>query len=70
MAMKKIEHVAPKGQLLTVDEVAAWVQDAMRSGATGTEVVAARVSFGGKLQKIAVDVDVTAKPTSIEDYTA
>lgn len=59
MAMRKIEHTAGKGQLLTLDEVAAWVQDAMRSGATGSETVGARVSFGAKLQKITVEVDVT-----------
>lgn len=29
----------------------------MRSGATGRETVGARVSFGGKLQKISVDVE-------------
>lgn len=57
MAMRKIEHAAPKGQLLTLDEVAAWVQDAMRSGASGSEPVRARVSFGGKLQTIGVEVD-------------
>lgn len=57
MALKKIEHTAEKKQLLTLDEVAAWVQDAMRSGATGRETVAARVSFGGRLQKISVDVE-------------
>jgi hypothetical protein len=56
--MKKVEHKAPKKQLLTLDELAAFVQDAMRSGAHGGEVVAATVSFGGKLQRVAVDVDV------------
>jgi hypothetical protein len=29
MTTKKIEHAAPKGELLTLDEVTAWVQDAM-----------------------------------------
>jgi hypothetical protein len=57
MAKKKVEHVADKGQHLTLDEVAAWVQDAMRSGADGSSPVEARVSFGGKLQKISVDVE-------------
>ena len=70
MAMKKIEHAAAKGKLLTLDEVAAWVRDAMRSGATGSEVVNVKMTFGGKLQKISVDVDVTAKPAAIEDLTA
>lgn len=58
MAIKPVEHGALKGRFLTLDEVAAWVQDAMRSGATGSEVVTGRVSFGGKLQKIRVDVEV------------
>jgi hypothetical protein len=59
MALKKIEHTAAPKQLLTLDEVAAWVQDAMRSGATGTEIVEVRASWGAKLQKIGVEVDTT-----------
>lgn len=57
MALRKIEHVAARKQLLTLDEVEAWVRDARRSGATGSEIVAARVSFGGKLQKVSVEVE-------------
>jgi hypothetical protein len=57
MAKKKVEHAADRGQFLTLDEVAAFVQDAMRTGADGGTVVNATVSFGGKLQKIGVDVD-------------
>lgn len=57
MTTKKIEHAAPKGELLTLDKVAAWVQDAMRSGATGAEIVGATISFGGKLQKIRIEVE-------------
>lgn len=63
MALKKIEHAAARKQLLTLDEVAAWVQDAMRSGATGSETVAAGVSFGGKLQKISVEVETVKDAT-------
>lgn len=66
MAMRKIEHAAAKGELLTLDEVAVWVQDAMRSGASGSELVTARVSFGGKLQKIAVDVETKAKGAAVD----
>lgn len=66
MAMKRVEHAAAKGQLLTLDEVAVWVQDAMRSGATGGEVVSVKISFGGKLQKIAVDVDTKAKGAAVD----
>jgi hypothetical protein len=60
MTMKRIEHAAPKGELLTLDKVAAWVQDAMRAGATGGEIVGATISFGGKLQKIRIEVDASA----------
>lgn len=58
MATRKVEHAAPKKQTLTLDELAAFVQDAMRAGAEGTELVAAQVSFGGKIQKVSVDVEV------------
>ncbi|MFC1411948.1 hypothetical protein ACEZCY_22075 [Streptacidiphilus sp. N1-12] len=54
MAKRTIEVRADKGQFLTLDEVAAWVQDAMRGGAAGDTVVEATVSFGQKLQKISV----------------
>ncbi len=57
MAKKRVEHAADKGAVLTLDEVAAWVQDAMRSGADGGSPVKATVSFGGKIQKISVDVE-------------
>lgn len=57
MAKKKVEHAADKGQFLTLDDLAAFVQDAMRTGADGGTVVHAAVSFGGKLQKIGVDVE-------------
>ncbi|SES03671.1 hypothetical protein [Streptomyces qinglanensis] len=65
MSTRTIEHKAPKKQFLTLDELAAFVQDAMRSGAAGTEVVSAAVSFGGKLQSLAIDVD-TAKQDPAE----
>jgi hypothetical protein len=57
MAQKKVEHTADKGSHLTLDEVAAWVQDAMRSGASGDSPVVVRAGFSGKLQKISVDVE-------------
>jgi hypothetical protein len=60
MATKKIEHKAGKGRTLTLDELAAFVQDAMRSGAAGDEPVSARVSFGGKIQQLSVDVPESA----------
>lgn len=57
MAKKTIEHAAAKGEFLTLDEVAAWVQDAMRSGADGNTVVKVVASVGGKLQKISVQTE-------------
>jgi hypothetical protein len=64
MAIKKIEHKAAKGQKLTLDEVAAFVQDAMQSGASGSEIVGGDFSFGGKLQALSVDVDVPRTDTA------
>lgn len=58
MAMKKIEHKAPGREVLTLDELAGFVQEAMRAGADGSEVVAAVVSFGGKLRSLSVEVPV------------
>jgi hypothetical protein len=65
MALKKIEHVAPKKAFMTLDDLAAFVHDAKRSGAAGQEIVEGTVSFGGKLQKLAVEVQAT-NPTSLD----
>lgn len=67
MAAKTIQHAAPKRSALTLDQLGAFVQDAMRSGATGTEIVAAAVSFSGKLQKISVSIETS---TILKDSTA
>lgn len=67
MAKKTIEHAAAKGEFLTLDELAAWVQDVMRAGVDGSTVVKAVVSFGGKLQKVSVQADM---PTAAKDATA
>ncbi|MGW7247715.1 hypothetical protein [Streptomyces decoyicus] len=64
MATKKIEHQAPKGHFLTLDELGAFVQEALRNGADGGEVVHARVSFGSKLQRLAVEVQMQPTPHS------
>jgi hypothetical protein len=58
MALTKIEHKAAKKQFLTLDEVAAFVQAARRSGASGSEVVIAGVSIGGRLQRLTIEVEV------------
>ncbi|WP_030992242.1 hypothetical protein [Streptomyces sp. NRRL S-1813] len=60
MATKKIEHQASKGHFLTLDELGAFVREALRNGADGGEVVHARVSFGSKLQRLAIDVPQAA----------
>jgi hypothetical protein len=57
MAKRRLEIAADKGEFLTLDEVATWVQDAMRAGADGSTVVHATVSFGQKLQKISIETD-------------
>jgi hypothetical protein len=66
MATRKIEDAAEKKQSLTLDQLAAFVQDAMRSGASGGELVSARVSFGAKLQTISIEVE-TSTPVNIRD---
>jgi len=60
MSTRKIEHKAEKRQALTLDELAAFVQDALRSGASGDEHPVVQIAFSGKLQKIHVDVEVPA----------
>lgn len=65
MAMKKIEHKARKKEFLTLDELAAFTQEALRSGADGSEIVSASVSFGGKLQRLSVKVPV-GTPSSLD----
>ncbi|MEC4016084.1 hypothetical protein [Streptomyces sp. H27-D2] len=39
MATRRVELAAPKKQSLTLDEVAAFVEDARRAGASGDELV-------------------------------
>lgn len=62
MAKRTIQHQAAKGQRLTLDEIAAWVQEAMRAGADGSAVPRAVVSITGKLQKLSIDVDAPMRP--------
>ena len=52
---KQIKHTADN-KTMTLDELGAFVQDAMRSGATGSEVVGATVTLGGKVKAVTVDV--------------
>lgn len=66
MAQKKIEHAAAKGQELTLDELAAFIQDAMRSGATGSETIHVRTTWGAKLRQVAVDIELPAGTPSMD----
>lgn len=68
MSTRKIEHKAPKKQTMTLDELAAFVQDAMRAGADGGEVPHAELTLGGKIKQLAVDVPV--KTAGAEDVRA
>ncbi|MFI1166116.1 hypothetical protein ACH4UM_21465 [Streptomyces sp. NPDC020801] len=54
---------------MNLDDLDAFVQDVRRSGATGTEEVMVRMSWSGKLQKLAVEVEMapTSRPTLDND---
>lgn len=62
MAIRKIEHKAPKKHYLTLNDLAAFVDAARHSGADGTETVGAVVSIGGRLQALTIEVDAPAEP--------
>ncbi|MEU3289914.1 hypothetical protein [Streptomyces longwoodensis] len=55
---KKIEHV-PADRFMTLDEIAAFVADAFAAGATGDQVPKGKLSFGGKLQQLVVEIAET-----------
>lgn len=61
MTTKKIEHNVPRDRAFTLDEVAAFVQDAMRSGASGSEVVTVSASWRMKIQRLTLDVELPAQ---------
>lgn len=67
MALKKVEHNAPKKQVMTLDELAAFVEDARRSGATGSEAVAGGITWGGKINRLSVEVDTQAADRAFVD---
>jgi hypothetical protein len=58
VALKPIEHKAPRKQSMTLDDLLAFLQDARRAGASGSEPIKATVSIGGRLQALSVEVDV------------
>ncbi|GGO82688.1 hypothetical protein [Wenjunlia tyrosinilytica] len=55
---KEIKHTAG-GKYMTFAELEAFVRDANATGATGKEILKAEVTIGGKLKKLAVDIDMT-----------
>lgn len=70
---QQIKHAA-NHKAMTLNELAAFVQHALRSGADGTETVKAAITFSGKLKDIAVDIttarphDATTSKTADEDH--
>ncbi|NDZ63573.1 hypothetical protein [Streptomyces cyaneofuscatus] len=52
---KAIKHTAAD-KTMTLSELAAFVQDALRSDADGTERVKANITFGGRLKDVTVDL--------------
>jgi hypothetical protein len=54
---RTIEQKAGKGSYLTLNQLEEFVKAARSAGATGREVVNARVSFGGKLQQTTINID-------------
>jgi hypothetical protein len=69
MALKKIEHSAPKKQVMNLNDLEAFAADARRAGAIGTEPVEAGISWGGKVQKLAIDVEAAPADRPTLDKT-
>ena len=63
MSTRKVEHKAGKRQTFTLDELGAFVQEAMRAGANGDEHPRVQIALNGKIQKVTVDVDAATKTT-------
>ena len=64
-AQHQIQHAAANQTGMTLDELAAFVQTAMRAGASGSEVVKpARTTWGGALRSVAVNVRPEASEES------
>jgi hypothetical protein len=58
----------PDGGALTLDELAAFVQDAMRSGASGGETPKVRINWGGTIKRIEIEVS-PARPAAEDART-
>lgn len=60
---KQIKHTAAD-KTMSLRELAAFVQDALGSGADGTEKVKARVAFSGKIKDISTDITTPQQTNS------
>jgi hypothetical protein len=62
---RKVSHKAPRKQFLTLDDLAAFLQEAKRSGAQGSEdIYFAHHFWNDGLRRVRVEVDVT--PTTAD----
>lgn len=59
---KTYEEQAPKGQALTLQDVAHFVQHMLREDVDGATEVRGNVSLGGKLQKLMIVFDTDDSP--------
>lgn len=66
--MKEIKHVGA-GRGMTLIELEAFIQDARRHGASGTEVTKVVATVGGKVKSLTVEVSGLA-PGSAPQYSA
>lgn len=54
-AIRTVVH-EPADKAMTLDELAAFVHDAMRAGADGSELVKVRINFGGTIRRVEAEV--------------
>jgi len=55
---KKIDCVPGTDKFLTLDEIFDFVADAKAAGASGADIPHGRLSLGGKLQRLVINVSV------------
>jgi hypothetical protein len=60
--MRRTRTIIHEGaeKAMTLDELASFVQDALRSGADGSELAKVRINYGGTIKKIEVEVHIVA----------
>ena len=66
---QQIKHTANR-RAMSLNELAAFVQHALRSGADGTETVKAAITFSGKLKDVTVDLALPAHTGPADPGTA